>query len=64
MRAAVGAIGGLVRELRFFAEADLVATRLGGAGFVAEAVELGAVVAVVAAGPDAGLDLPVWATAS
>src|ERR1700722_17968769 len=53
MRAGVGAICGLAREVRFFAEADFVMTRLGGALFV---VELGA----VAAG---GLELPVCAAA-
>src|ERR1700691_6274911 len=53
MRAGVGAICGLGREVRFFAEADFVLTRLGGALFV---VEVGEVVA-------AGLELPVCARA-
>jgi len=47
--------------MRFFAEADLVVTGLGGAVFVVEAVELGA---VFAAGLGAGFELPVCATAS
>jgi hypothetical protein len=78
MRAEVGAIGGLGREVRFFAEADLVMTRLGGAAFVVavEVVEVVDVVevaevaeavelgAVFAAGLGAGLELPVCATAS
>jgi hypothetical protein len=61
MRAGVGAICGLGREVRFLAAADLVLTRLGGAVFAVEAVELGV---VVAAGLPAGLELPVCATAS
>ena len=61
MRAGVGAIGGLGREVRFLAEADFVATRLGVAVVVVEAVEVGA---AFAAGLDAGLELPVCATES
>lgn len=59
MRAGVGAICCLVREVRFLAEADFALTRLAGAFLAVElgVVELGAVFA-------AGLDVPVCAAAS